>query len=131
MKAGDREFQGTVTGAGFVDRGDTGSYDFDKNDLTTDDSYHDLDLSSIVPAGAKAVLLSVQMEDDAVGSYFGFRENGNTNEINADFFRTQGSGVWIDNCSVVVALDSNRIVEYRAANLTFSNINISVRAWWL
>lgn len=42
----------------YIDRGTASGVDFSKNDGTFDSAYHNLDLSSIVDAGAKAVLLT-------------------------------------------------------------------------
>jgi len=44
-------------GMKFFAKPDQQSYDFELEDFTRDYQYHDLDLSGIIPAGTKAVLL--------------------------------------------------------------------------
>ena len=111
-----------------VDRGDPSDWDFDEGDLTTDDTWRDLDLSSIVPAGARFVIIGGYIVDDAVGSAILFRENGNSNEYNRGGMSTQvintGKGL-----NITVACDSSRIIEYKASNVTFTGIKIVVRGW--
>jgi hypothetical protein len=115
---------------GYVDRGDPGSYDWDEGDLTTDDTWNDLDLSSIVPENAILVALSGNLADDAVNSYLQFRKNGNTNTVVKASQRTQVANVVID-FDLIVACDSDRVIEYLGANLTFSSINLVVKGWWI
>jgi len=111
----------------FYDRGDPASYD--KTDFTTDGAWHDWDLSAIVPAGAKAVLLFVQIKDDAVGSYLGFRENGNSNAYNVSTIRTQVANIFADG-DLICACDSSRIIEYIGSNLAFVTTQAVVKGWW-
>jgi hypothetical protein len=119
-----------LAGSSFVDRGDPGAADFDQGDLTTDGTWNDLDLSSIVPAGATEVLLYVRMYDDAVDKGISFRENGNSNTFNIESVNTVVANANAYG-SPIVKLDINRIIEYSAANNTYTFINITVRGWWL
>jgi len=114
----------------YVDRGDYGGYDFQIGDFTTDGGWYDLDLSSIIPAGAKAVTLRMIVEDDAANSYMGIRENGNVNAYNRVEIRTQVANVPFC-CDVIVALDSNRKIEYSTVNTTWTTINMVVKGWWI
>lgn len=119
---------GLPTYVNFVDRGDPAAADF--TSFTTDSYWHDLDLSSIVPSGAKAVLLGLELLDDAAGSYFLVRKNGNSNAYNADKIRTQVANISMDG-NLIVFVDANRVIEYRAAAVTFSSIEMVVRGWWI
>ena len=113
----------------FTDRGDASAWDFDQDDLTEDATWRDLDLSSIVPAGAKTVLLLVIVKDDAVGSVFYIRENGNSNEYNKSGIKT----MVVNESNMqdfIVACDSDRKVEYYATNTTWTAIAIAVKGWW-
>ena len=115
----------------YVDRGDPATSDFEVGDFTTDAAYHDMDLSSIVPAGAVAVLLMIKLQDeDAAGSWLFFRKNGNTNSSAVAALRTQAVNISNDN-TAIVSCDSNRVIEYMAANVTWSVIRITVMGWWL
>lgn len=113
----------------FHDRGDATDWDFEVGDLNTNGAYHDLDLSGIVPAGAKAVALYVYIADDAVNSYLWFRKNGNANSYNRSLLRIQVANVYYDT-NIVVACDTNRVIEYLAANVTWVAISILVIGWW-
>lgn len=112
----------------YVDRGDPAAVDFAVGVLTTDGNYHDLDLSSIVPAGAKAVHIKCVIEDDVAEEFVTFRENGNSNEYNNLTGYTQVANV-LNVINGFVSLDSNRIIEYAATSATWTLINILVRGW--
>lgn len=114
----------------FIDRGDPAAKDFVIGDLTTDDSLHTLDLSGIVPAGAKAVLLEVLITGEFLGKRILFRKKGNTNLHNVMLIRTQGAHVIIEMMGVV-AVDAERKIEYKAHNIVWDAIDIVVCGWWL
>ena len=117
----------------FTDRGDPASYDFAVGDLTTDGTWKTagsgLDLSGIVDAGATAVLLRVHVIDDALGSTIEFRKSGSSNAINISMVEPPVVNVSL-YADLIVPLASDRIVEYKGANVTFTTINIAVKGWW-
>jgi hypothetical protein len=124
-----------ATGAGgsgdeYVDRGDPVNYDFTLGDFTTDATWRDLDLSAVVPAGAVLVLLACSLEDNASGSIMLWRKNGNTNNVARDGQRTQVQNAKIED-SVIVACDSNRVIEYYGTNTAFTAINVTIIGWWI
>lgn len=114
----------------YVDRGDPNDHDFTLVNFTTDWTWRDLDLSAIVPAGATAVDLRIVVIDDAIGSRFQLRKNGNVNVHNVLSTRTLVIDLAIDIVAIV-SCDVGRKIEYRASNLTFSAINITVKGWWI
>lgn len=116
-------------GGTFVDRGDASNYDLINTGMTLDGTWVDWDLSSIVPAGAKAVLLYVSIQDDAIGSDLAFRKNGDVNGYNIAWFETQVTDHEF-RANAVVACDANRVIEYKATNTTWTNISLTVRGWW-
>lgn len=115
--------------ATWTDRGDPSSWDFTEADLTTDATWRDLDLSSIVPAGTTQVRMTVMMTDDAAGNILQFRKNGNSNEIAKQILRTQVANIPTGD-DIEVACDSNRVIEYYASNTTFTSIYIAVTGWY-
>jgi hypothetical protein len=119
----------TYLTTGFVDRGDPSAADFTQASLTTDATWRDLDLSAIVPDGAKAVCLYVNVVDDTV-NYVGFRKNGNSNANNISIVRAQVANVAVAGI-LTVELSSARVIEYIASNVTFTTIAITVKGWWL
>lgn len=118
-----------VSSSSFVDRGDPSATDFDEGDLTQDGGWYDLDLSSIVPSGAIAVLLLVWIKDDAVNTVLQFRKNGNSDIYNTSILRTQVVNVFND-ADTIVACDSNRVIEYKAS-AAITSLGIIVRGWWV
>ena len=116
-----------TTGETFTDRGDPASVDFDENDLTMDNTWNDLDLSSIIDSGASLVLLRVYY-DKATEATLEFRENGNSNTANASRLMTIGEQRYgYGDCFVVP--DSSGVIEYKAS-AAFNDVEITVGGWW-
>jgi hypothetical protein len=117
-----------IDARGFADRGDPSS--LDKTTWTADGNWYDWDLSAVVPAGAKAVLLWILVSDDAANSTFKLRKNGNSNAVNFAEIYTQVSGVF-NTGDFIVACDSNRVIEYNATNTTWTDIQAVIKGWFL
>jgi hypothetical protein len=113
----------------YNDRGDPSAYDFDLTDLTTDGAWHDLDFSSVVTGSAKALNLFVVIQDDAAGSDFFMRKNGNSNERNLSGLTTQVANQYFRG-EFIVGCDGGKVVEYQATNTTWTGIWICVKGWW-
>lgn len=113
----------------YVDRGDNAAYDFETGDFTTDSNWYDLDLSSILPVGAKGVVFRVLVQDDATGSYVVFRKNGFANTWNSGYIRTQVANMNVDG-TITIGVDSNRKIEYKAINRVFAVIKLNVVGWF-
>lgn len=113
----------------FVDRGDPAAYDKAKTDLTLNSTWQTLDLSSIVPAGAKAVLLKTQLQSAAAGDAIRYRQNGNSNEINTCGCESLRANVARTRLGII-SIDANRVLEYNADNIAWTTLNIVVRGWW-
>lgn len=115
---------------GYFDRGDPLNYDFTLADLLMGGAWHDLDLSGIVPANARAVLFNVQCINNVINKQFRFRQNGNVNPRNVRGLRSQVAGLlYMD--SFVVACDSNRVIEYSMQGFTWTYVDFTVCGWWL
>lgn len=121
--------QGYLTHS-FVDRGDPAAVDFDNVSLTADGTWRDLDLSAIVPAGAKAVLLAIDINDTLIARVARFRRAGNVNTKNVSEINMQVSGIEI-TADLVCPVSAARHIEY---NLTFAawiKTDLTVKGWWL
>lgn len=119
-----------VDNSGYNDRGDPAAFDFAVGDLTTDDTWRDLDLSSIISNSlAKAVVLFVSISDGVANSRIQFRKKGNSNVIARSSIRTQIANIVID-ADLVVSCNTSQVIQYRASNLTFTTANIVVKGWW-
>jgi len=113
----------------FVDRGDPAAVDKVKTDLTTDAAWHDLDLSAIVPAGAAAVLLKTRLQSADPGDAIRYRKKGNTNEINACGCEALRANVLRTRLGIS-AIDANRVIQYNADNIAWTQLDIVIRGWW-
>jgi len=113
----------------FVDRGDPAAYDYAKEDLTIDGAWHDMDLSAIVPAKAKAVFIIGHLEGNAVDWHIRFRKNGNVNEVVHGGMETLRANVERHRSSIV-ALDDDRIIEYNVDNQAWATLDLAIKGWW-
>jgi len=112
----------------YVDRGDPSAYDFTQADLTLDAAWYDLDLSSITPSNATAVILRILITDDGVESYIRFRKNGNSNTIAPMVVRTQVANVAIES-TLIIPCDTSQVIEYSASS-GCNSIVIVVQGWF-
>jgi len=129
---GDKSLDSSVyLTTGYVDRGSVSSADFTQAGLTADGNYHDLDLSSIVPAGAKAVLLQIQHTNTSIGNSIIISPKGYaTGSVgNRSYINTLVANLTI-GLDVISRLDSNRITTYRFTT-TGNTTNIVVKGWWI
>lgn len=113
----------------FVNRGDPAAHDFTLLDFTTDEAWYDLDLSSIVPASAKAVVFQLWMRGNTVNRYAQFRTKGNAFSINSSLLYTQIAAVYKAG-DLIVPLNSDRIIQYKFKNIVWVTINLTVKGWW-
>lgn len=119
-----------VKGDVYADRGDPSAVDFDIGDLTADNDWHDLDLSSIIAAGAKGNLVHLQIFGNGSGAarVVQLRENGNSNAINM-WYRRFAAGV-ADGDAAWVLTDSAGKIEYLISG-AMTTCNIVVRGWMI
>lgn len=114
----------------YVDRGDPAAVDYTQATLATRDAYTDLSLAGIIPVGAKAVILIVKQQSTAAGKTVAFRKNGNVNAINQ---HTKLSAVanGLDTWTCIIAVDANRVIEYYIETATWTEISVTVSAWFI
>ena len=93
-------------------------------------SWHELNLSSIVPANAHAVLMQFVLNDDLVNSYGWIRKKGNSGTWNSSEVRTQVANQEVIN-DITCPIASNGLLEYRFSNVAFTGIRLTVKGWWL
>jgi len=104
---------------------DCTAYDFDEGDLTTDGAWHadGLDLSAILPASAIAADLEIKIEDDAT-SYLHIRRDA-TNTLNRILMTIPVANIAMYQVARI-AVNSDRLLDYLASNVTFTSIGIAV-----
>lgn len=115
---------------GFVDRGDPDGWDYVLGDFTTDYTWHDFNLSAIVPEGARAVLFRLVLRSGIVDATFQLRKKGKVGEHAISDEGTGLSGI-LARSTTTCACDENRAVQYRAEDLSWLNINVLILGWWL
>ena len=115
---------------GYNDRGDPAAFDFDETDLTLDGAWHDLDLSSIVPVGAKAVEFHMELNESHKGDGLRFRKNGNSNVINHSEIVAPVAASVVHQ-DMVVGCDSNRVIEYILIGASIDGVDIVVKGWFI
>lgn len=108
-----------------ISKGDVSANYFSVSDFTTDGTWRDLDLSSIVPTGTVWVLLKIGLKANAAPKYAKFRKNGYSNEINIITTNTQVANQYIEY-QEWVEVDADRIIEYNIGAATWANIDILV-----
>ncbi len=114
----------------FIDRGDPGTVDWTAGDFTKDNTWRDLDLSSIVPENAKGVALSVAALCEQIGINVYFRKKGNVNTPNRSRLQTQ-VGYGTMPADITVACDENRKIQYLMGLATWLSLEVTVKGWWL
>lgn len=96
--------------------------------FTNDDSWRDLDLSTAIPAGAKAAILRVVGSANAADKSFSVRNNGGADTIGG--IQTQVTGVTaVAQC--ICPCDANRVIEYYGQAATWSGQAVRVLGYIL
>lgn len=113
----------------YVDRGDPAAFDFDKDDFTVVQTWTDLDLSSIVPAGTIAVALFIAAYWSGANPWILFRKKGNVNEINMSGLQTQLAYISMFS-DLIVSVDENRKIQYWSYGPPTS-CSVAVKGWWI
>ena len=114
----------------YIDRGDPAADDFVKADFIADGNWYEEDLSAIVPEGAKAVVLRVDLRSDAVGKWIQMRKPGNVNTKNVSMARTQIANLYITN-DMICSISEDRKIEWRIQAALWINVEIVVKGWIL
>ena len=114
----------------FVDRGDPAAYDKTASDFINDTNPHDFDLSAIVPAGAKAVLLLVDSNNNTAATYVDFKKKANSNYYNVSRITTSAANIPI-SLDLICPIGSDGKITYRTSGGAFNSINLVVKGWWI
>lgn len=114
----------------FTNRGEISAYDFDENNIIADDTYHDLDLSSIVPKGNIPILIQFSISYQSGNKYLKIRKKGFTTDYEAFVVRNSGDnydarGIFIVECN------ADRIIECNLSPATNKWVGLIVGGWWI
>ncbi len=119
----------TMEGRSYYDRGDPAAWDIILSGLITDATWRDLDLSAICPEGTEAILIRVEARGQTPGGSFAMRKKGNTNDYNVleQCIQVADKIICIHG---VIPCDTNRKIQYNAADINWTSINIVVKGWY-
>lgn len=121
-----------TTGYGFFhDRGDVASLDYNLSALYptgNNTDWHNLDLSSKIPVGTKAVLLDISIAANATDGVY-LKKGGNVNDFNRSDILCAINGQE-QREQRIVPCDSNRVIQYKTPYTTVSVLNINISGWW-
>ncbi|GAI58291.1 unnamed protein product [marine sediment metagenome] len=115
---------------GYVDRGDPGAHDYTELTLNLDGQWNALDLSAIVPAGAKAVLIVLELVGSTIFADFRMRKHGNANDYAISSGNVQVVAIANYN-DCVVAVDADRKIDYIGGEVAISTVTMVIKGWWL
>ncbi|HEA68520.1 hypothetical protein LCGC14_0817790 [marine sediment metagenome] len=119
---------GVVT---WINRGNLASFDWILSDFTIDVSWHDLDLSAIIPASTKLVGFRVWQRTTTVAVIFELRTKGNADYHNRSVNSSNAAFLDIHSDMWVVP-DSNLLVEYRVSGPTdWTFLNVLIFGWFV
>jgi len=114
----------------YVDRGGTDSPDFSLGDFIGDLSWNDLDLSAIVPEGAKAVAFSMAGMGSWASSAAKFRKKGNTYGFNVTSFVTPVADIEHSG-DCMCGISADRKIQYNLLDVGWDDFYLTVKGWWL
>lgn len=114
----------------YVDRGDSITFDFATDKFTRDNAWHDLDLSSIVPENTQAVNLFLLIKSTAANKTFMLRRRGYTGWGSVFQAHTQVANISYST-ACVLAVDSDRKIQYKVKDTTVSIIELTIRGWFV
>ncbi len=109
-----------------IDRGDPASPDLSIGDLTTDGNWHDMDFSAFQGGGAFMTALNVVLFSSAAAGAVMFRKKGHINGNNMGMAFV-GPGQPLTPQTILVGCDEDGKVQYKADNVAWDTIDITVR----
>lgn len=112
----------------YVSRGDPAAADFTIATLALDNNWHDWDMSSIVPAGAKLVLLHTIVKSGAIDKRIQFRTKGSTNWPSLSVSRVQVANINFER-DCLVAPDADRVIQYKVSVVPWTTCHVTIAGW--
>jgi len=132
---GDQGIQGIQGETGeqgassYTHRGVVSTVDFDKDDLTLDDAFHQLDLSGIVGEAARLVLIRVRVWGVNGNPRLIIKTGAEQGSENMAFVYTI-SAATPNETSVWVMTSSTGRIDYKASVATWTSLDLVVRGWF-
>lgn len=114
----------------YVDRGDVGSYDYSTDDFTKDNNWHDLDISSKIPAGTKAIVCIVWAQSYNPTNVVYFAKKGDTNYFNISTIITQQGGIGCPQ-DIIIMPDTDGWIKYRATGTQWQILTLVIKGYFI
>lgn len=99
-------------------------------DLTVDNAWHTLDLSSWLPEGARAINVSVKFSSATVGDFVRLRTPPDTGSPHRCIIRPVVANI-THNIVFVLGVTSDRTIEYRISGVGWTELSFRYRGWFL
>ncbi len=115
-------------GMNYIDRGSPATPDFDSGDLVKDADWHSLDLSGIIPAGAKLVALRTMVMGLATIGVLKVKKNGELTDTNIDVSGMETNG-FPKYDTLWVTPDADGVIEYWLTAVAYISITVTVGGW--
>ena len=106
------------------------SEDFTLPDFNNNNAWHDLDLSGIVPDKAYAVVVNLRVHTVSFTASTRWRRKGSTTEWGVVKAGTAPSANFRWH-QLIIACDSNRVIQYRNTTGTWTTMDFNVYGWFL
>jgi hypothetical protein len=103
-------------------------YDFILTDFITDNQWHALELSSILPTQAKLAHIFSVINDDAT-SFIAIQAYDEQDEYNRFANRISVADI-PSYAEGILDVSNSKRLRYRASNTTFTTIGLKIRGYW-
>lgn len=113
----------------YVDRGDLDAYDFVTGNFTFNNAWHALDLSSIIPASTKLVMLNVDCSQLLGAALMQFSTNGADSDKNVFSINSYAITQVISNAIPIVPT-LNRTIYYKGTACEWPVMNVNITGWF-
>lgn len=118
-----------IPGLRFVGRDVSSAGDFTVGNFTIDAAPHDLDISSIVPANAKAIAITTQAQNNIISVGWSMRGKGTTNPPYA--INLEAAAVPI-NYHAIIPLNNQAILTYTVSNTgVWTYVQFGIVGYWI
>lgn len=113
----------------FQRRADVAVYDWDIADFPVHNRWYDLDITSIVPEHAHAILLRAIMRATATGKYFELRDKGYVNSQCSSYIDVSVANIY-ERQDMQIGIGPNRIIQGNKIQLEINAIFLVIKGWW-
>lgn len=115
-------------GVDFVNRGNFATADFTIGDFTKDNTWRELDLTSVIPAGCKCVLVRGYMQGTTTNLLAAFRTAGNADIGNAAHLFTFEANKRTEDDIWLIPNDIG-VIEYKIPSTVDTALSLYIRGW--